>query len=584
MNIFAHFEARLREAVADAQAAGELPEGLDLSAVTVEPPREPEHGDIATNAALVLAKPAGRKPREIAEALAARLGRLEGVTSAEIAGPGFLNLRLSATFWQARIPEILREGAGYGASTMGGGERVNVEYVSANPTGPLHVGHVRGAVVGDALANLLEKAGYAVTREYYINDAGAQIDTLARSVYLRYLQARGREIGEIPEGLYPGEYLIPVGERLAEIHGDAWVDAAESVWLEPIKRAAVDAMMERIRRDLAKLGIVHEIFFSERELHESGRIDETLNWLGEHGYIYEGVLEPPKGKTPEDWEPRRQTLFTASAFGDDMDRPLKKSDDSYTYFAADIAYHYDKYRRGFHHMVLVLGADHAGYAKRMEAAVKAISGGEAVYDVRFCQMVRLFRAGEPVKMSKRAGSFITLGDVVDEVGAGVVRLMMLTRRNDAPLDFDFERVREQSKDNPVFYIQYAHARVQSALRKAGESFPDLDPSPAALESADLSRLSTPEEIALIKRLAAWPRTVESAARAHEPHRIAFYLYDLASEFHSLYNLGNDDRMRRFILEDNAALTAARLALIRAVAAVVASGLILLGVEPVEEMQ
>jgi len=584
MNVFTHFESRVREAVADAQVAGELPGDLNLAAISVEPPRDREHGDVATNAAMVLAKPAGKKPRDIAEALAARLGDVDGVETAEIAGPGFINLRLADAFWRARLPEILREDAGYGASAAGNGERVNVEYVSANPTGPLHVGHVRGAVVGDALANLLEKAGYAVTREYYINDAGAQIDTLARSVYLRYLQARGREIDGIPEGLYPGEYLIPIGEQLAEIHGDAWVDVEESVWLEPVKRFATDAMMELIRDDLAALGIEHEIFFSERELHESGRIDETLTWLTEQNYIYEGVLEPPKGKAPEDWEPRRQTLFKASSFGDDTDRPLKKSDGSYTYFAADIAYHYDKYRRGFHHMVLVLGADHAGYAKRMEAAVKAISGGAALYDVRFCQMVRLFRAGEPVKMSKRSGSFITLRDVVEEVGAGVVRLMMLTRRNDAPLDFDFEKVSEQSKDNPVFYIQYAHARVHSALRKAGESFPELETAPEALTEADLALLAAPEEIALIKRLTAWPRIVETAARAHEPHRIAFYLYDLASEFHSLYNLGNDDPKRRFIVDGDAAITAARLALIRAVAAVVASGLRVLGVEPVDEMQ
>jgi len=584
MNVFHLFEQLVNEAILAAQRAGELPEGLDLTNVAVEPPRDPAHGDVATNAALVLAKPAGRRPREIAESLARRLADVEQVTASEVAGPGFINLRMADRFWQARIPEILKEGPGYGASSSGGGARVNVEYVSANPTGPLHVGHVRGAVVGDALANLLEKAGYAVTREYYINDAGAQIDTLARSVYLRYLEARGQDIDVIPEGLYPGDYLIPVAQKLAEIHGDAWVNAEEPVWLEPIRHFATDAMMDLIRDDLAALGIEHEMFFSERELHESGRIRETLDWLAEQGLIYEGVLEPPKGKRPEDWEPRPQTLFKASDFGDDMDRPLQKSDGRYTYFAADIAYHYDKYRRGYHHMVLVLGADHAGYAKRMEAAVKAISGGNAVYDVRFCQMVRLFRAGEPVKMSKRSGSFITLREVVDEVGAGAVRFMMLMRRNDAPLDFDFAKVREQSKDNPVFYVQYAHARVHSALRKAGEVLPELDVTPAALAVADMARISEPEELALIRRLADWPRTVESAAAAHEPHRIAFYLYDLASEFHTLYNLGNDDPSRRFLRATDQALTSARLALIRSVAIVVASGLRLLGVEPVEEMQ
>jgi len=584
MNVFHHFEQLVADAIAAAGSAGELPADLATANVTVEPPRDPGHGDVATNAALVLAKPARQNPRDIAASLAGRLKSADGVASAEVAGPGFINLRMTDAFWRDRLPEILGEGPGYGASSAGGGARVNVEYVSANPTGPLHVGHVRGAVVGDALANLLEKAGYSVVREYYINDSGAQIDTLARSVHLRYLEARGRDIGNIPEGLYPGDYLVPVGEKLAEIHGDAWVDAEEEVWREPLRRFATDAMMDLIRVDLAALGIAHEVFFSERELHESGRIEETLDWLAGQGLIYEGVLEPPKGKTPEDWEPRPQMLFRASAFGDDSDRPLKKSDGSHTYFAADIAYHYDKYRRGFRHMVLVLGADHAGYAKRMEAAVKAVSGGEALYDVRFCQMVRLFRAGVPVKMSKRSGSFVTLREVVEEVGAGAVRFMMLTRRNDAPLDFDFVKVREQSRDNPVFYVQYAHARVQSALRKTAEILPELETAPAALAGADLTPLATPEEIALIRRLANWPRTVETAAAAHEPHRVAFYLYDLASEFHTLYNLGNDEPSRRFVQAGDAALTAARLALIRAVAAVLASGLRVLGVEPLDEMQ
>ncbi len=584
MNIFTHFRSRIIAAVEAAMADGALPPGLDTSRLSVEPPRDPAHGDIASNAALVLARAAGKPPRGIAEDLARRLVTEEEIEAAEVAGPGFLNLRIGADFWRARLPEILRAGTDYGTSKMGGGERVNVEYVSANPTGPMHVGHVRGAVVGDALANLLEKAGFEVTREYYINDAGAQIDVLARSVHLRYLEALGHDVGTIPEGLYPGDYLVPVGRKLAEIHGPRWVDAPESEWLEPIRHFATEAMMALIRDDLAALGISHEVFFSERSLHESGCVDETIRWLEEQGHVYEGVLEPPKGKAPpEDWEPRPQLLFRASAFGDDMDRPLRKSDGSYTYFAADIAYHYDKFRRGFRHMVLVLGADHAGYAKRMEAAVKAISGGAATYVVRFCQLVRLFRGGEPVKMSKRAGTFITLREVVDEVGAGAVRFMMLTRKNDAPLDFDFEKVKEQSRDNAVFYVQYAHARVHSALRRAVETFPGLATDAAALSDADIDLLADAEEIALVKRMAAWPRLVEAAAEAHEPHRVAYFLYDLASAFHSLYNLGNDDPARRFIIADNEALTRARLALIRAVALVLASGLQVLGVEPVEEM-
>ncbi|RMD90087.1 MAG: arginine--tRNA ligase [Alphaproteobacteria bacterium] len=584
MNIFTHFRDRIIAAIEAAVEDGTLPAGLPLARITVEPPREEAHGDLACNAALVLAGPSRRKPREIAEDLARRLAADAEIDRVEVAGPGFLNLRLAPAFWRARLPQILRTGTAYGSSDIGGGARVNVEYVSANPTGPMHVGHVRGAVVGDALANLLEKAGYAVTREYYINDAGAQIDVLARSVYLRYAEALGRDIGTIPEGLYPGDYLVPVGRKLAEIHGDRWLDAPESEWLEPIRSFATEAMMALIRDDLAALGVTHEVFFSERSLHESGRIDETIRWLEEQGYVYEGTLAPPKGKPPpEDWEPRPQLLFRASAFGDDMDRPLKKSDGSYTYFAADIAYHYDKFQRGFRHMVLVLGADHGGYAKRMEAAVKAISGGTALYDVRFCQLVRLFRGGEPVKMSKRAGTFITLRQVVDEVGPGAVRFMMLTRKNDAPLDFDFEKVKEQSRDNPVFYVQYANARVHSALRKAMQVFPELDTEPASLAEADLARLEDPEEIALIRRMAAWPRLVEAAAEAHEPHRVAYFLYDLASAFHSLYNLGNDDPARRFVIEADAALTRARLALIRAVALVLASGLGVLGVEPVEEM-
>lgn len=584
MNVFHHFETLVRRALDAAIAEGSLPPGLDPRSVAVEPPRDSSHGDVATNAALVLSKAAGMSPRAIAEILAPKLRMAAEVTEVAIAGPGFVNLRMSDEFWRARLPEVLGQGRGYGGSKLGAGETVNVEYVSANPTGPMHVGHVRGAVVGDALANLLEKAGYAVTREYYINDAGSQIDVLARSAYLRYTEACGREIGEIPAGLYPGDYLVAVGEALAAIHGDAWLDQPEDVWLEPIRQFSTDAMMELIRDDLKALGIVHEVFFSERALHQSGRVEETLRWLEGEGLLYQGVLEPPKGKTPEEWEPRPQTLFRASQFGDDMDRALKKSDGCYTYFAADIAYHYDKYARGFRHMVLVLGADHAGYAKRMEAAVKAISGGTATYDVRFCQLVRLFRGGEPLKMSKRAGTFITLREVVDEVGAGSVRFMMLMRKNDAALDFDFAKVKEQSKDNAVFYVQYAHARVMSAFRKAAEVMLGLDLSEQALHGADRSLLTGAEELDLLKAMAEWPRLIEAAAIAHEPHRVAFYLYELASKFHSLYNLGNDDAGRRFIIEGERALTLARLALIRAVAHVLASGLYVLGVEPVDEMQ
>jgi arginyl-tRNA synthetase len=583
MNVFAHFQSLLTTAIDESAAEGFLPPGLDLGPVTAEPPRDPDHGDVASNAALVLAKPAGKNPRQIAEDLSARLRRVPDVVAVDVAGPGFINLRFSQAFWQRALAAILRVGTDFGSSSMGAGGAVNVEYVSANPTGPMHVGHVRGAVVGDALANLLAKAGFSVTREYYINDAGSQIDVLAQSAYLRYCEARGRAVDSIPEGLYPGDYLVPVGQALAELHGDAWLDQPSDMWLEPIRSFATEAMMAMIREDLAALGITHEVFFSERSLHQSGRIDETIAWLEKEGYVYEGVLEPPKGKKLEDWEPRPQTLFRASRFGDDSDRPLKKSDGSYTYFAADIAYHYDKFIRGFNHMVLGLGADHAGYAKRMEAAVKALSAGKAIYDVRFCQLVRLFRDGEPVKMSKRAGTFITLREVVDEVGAGAVRFMMLMRKNDATLDFDFTKVKEQSKDNPVFYVQYAHARVQSALRKGEDTFPHARFDDAALESADLSLLQTPAEIALIQRLALWPRLIETAAVAHEAHRVAFYLSDVASDFHSLYNQGNDDPGRRFILEDHEDLSLARLALVRATGLVIASGLAVLGVEPLDEM-
>ena len=578
MDVFARFRDAVRAAVA------EVAPGLDAAAVTVEAPRDPAHGDLATNAAMALAKAAGRKPRELAEQLAAALARNPEVASAEIAGPGFINLRIANSVWRAVIPAALEAGPRFGDCAVGAGVSVNVEYVSANPTGPLHVGHVRGAVYGDALAALLEKAGYAVAREYYVNDAGAQVETLARSAHLRYREALGEAIGEIPDGMYPGEYLKPVGEALAARDGRKWLGRPEAEWLEPFRAFAVDAMMALVRRDLADLGVAQEVFFSERELHASGRIDAALGALEARGLIYTGVLEAPKGKAPEDWEPRPQTLFRATQFGDDVDRPLRKSDGTWTYFAADIAYHWDKIRRGFAEMIDVWGADHGGYVKRMQAAVKALSAGEAALDVKLCQLVRVMRAGEPVRMSKRAGDFITLRDVLDEVGRDVVRFIMLTRRNDAALDFDYAKVTEQSKDNPVFYVQYAHARIRSVMRNAAEAFPGRDLSPTALAGAPLDRLVDSAEIDLLKRIAQWPRTVEAAAQVHEPHRIAFYLHDLASAFHALWNKGNEDPGLRFIIAAEPDLAAARLALIEAVRTVIASGLAVMGVEPVEEMR
>ncbi|UTW57691.1 arginine--tRNA ligase [Kordiimonas sp. SCSIO 12603] len=583
MNVFTHFRGIIDTELAALSAAGDLPETLDTKNIAVEPPRDASHGDIATNAALVLSKQAKRKPRDIAELLAPRLEGLNDVDAVEIAGPGFINLRLASSFWQNQVLTILKDGKAFGSSEMGAGEPVNVEYVSANPTGPLHVGHTRGAVFGDALSNLLSKAGFKVSKEYLINDAGGQIDVLARSSYLRYCEAHGRDIGAIPEGLYPGEYLIPVGEMLKEKYGDKWLDADESEWIETIRDEATDAMMDLIREDLKVLGVEHEVFFSEKTLHKSGRIDEVIADLRERGHIYEGVLEPPKGKKPDDWEAREQTLFRATDFGDDVDRALQKSNGDYTYFGADIAYHYDKYQRGFKNMINVWGADHGGYVKRMQAAVKGLAE-DGDLDVKLCQLVRLFRDGEPFKMSKRSGNFITMRDVVDEVGRDVTRFIMLTRKNDAPLDFDFAKVTEQSKDNPVFYVQYAHARICSVIGKAQVAFADLDASDEALAGADVSKLSHESEIAMIQQCAAWPRMVEAAAEAHEPHRIAFFLYDLASEFHTFWNKGNDNPSLRFIIDGDEEMTKARLALIRSVALVIASGLEVLGVTPVEEMR
>lgn len=584
MNVFSHFRDEIVASLREIASAGDLPADLDFRAVTAEPPRDPSHGDVATNAAMVLARPASMKPRDIAALLAVRLERVDGVASVEIAGPGFINLRLVSGFWHDRLREVLRAGVAYGDSEIGAGRPVNVEYVSANPTGPLHVGHGRGAVFGDVLASLLSKAGFAVTREYYVNDAGAQVDVLARSAHLRYREALGESVGDVPEGLYPGEYLKEVGAALARKHGDAWLDKPEAEWLEPVREAAIAAMMALIREDLEAVGIRHDVFTSERALVEAGRVGEVLDDLEKRGFIYTGVLEPPKGKLPEDWEPRPQTLFRSTAFGDDVDRPLRKSDGEWTYFATDIAYHLDKYRRGFANMIDVWGADHGGYVKRMKAAVEAVTGGEADLDVKLCQLVKVLRSGELVRMSKRAGDFVTLREVVDEVGKGVVRFIMLTRKNDAPLDFDLAKVLEQSRDNPVFYVQYAHARVCSVLRNAAEMFPGEDLSDSALVNADLSLLAAPEEIDLIRMAATWPRIVEGAAEAHEPHRLAFYLYDLASQLHALWTKGRDQPELRFLIEDDRPLSLARLAMVRGVGIVVASGLGVFGIEPAEEMR
>ncbi len=585
MNIFSHFEARVADAAKALEAEGMLPAGANIGAVSVEPPRDPSHGDLATNAALVLAKPAGLKPRDLADAFKAKLEAGEGVKSVEIAGPGFINIRLEDRFWAGLLRAILEAGEGYARSDMGAGAKVNVEYVSANPTGPMHVGHSRSAVFGDALANLLAFTGHDVTREYYINDAGAQVDVLARSAYLRYREALGEDIGQIPQGLYPGDYLVPVGQALAEKHGDALLAANEAAWLPLVRATAIATMMDMIRDDLAAVGIHHDVFFSEKSLTDEGdKVAQTIADLEAQGYVYHGRLEPPKGKLPEDWEDREQLLFKATEFGDDTDRPLVKADGSYTYFAADMAYHRDKFRRGFKQMINVLGADHAGYVKRMQAAVRALTGGAGALDVKICQLVKLFRGGEPVKMSKRSGNFVTLREVVDEVGAPSMRFIMLYRKNDAPLDFDFVKVQEQSKDNPVFYVQYAHARAQSVFRNAQADMPHLDVNRAALLGADLNLLTDEFELALVKRMAHFPRTIEAAAHAHEPHRIAFYLHDVASDFHALWNRGKELPQSKFIVERNKNVTMARLALVAATADVLRTGLGILGVEAVNEMR
>ena len=577
LSLYAQYSALLDGVLDELQSEGKLPEEIDRKAVAVEPPRDPSHGDLATNAAMVLAKQAKTSPRALAEMIAPKLEAVPAVTSVEVAGPGFINLRLSPDAWRDELKTILNQAEAYGQSDIGGAERVNVEYVSANPTGPLHMGHCRGAVVGDALARVLEAAGFRVTKEYYVNDAGGQVDTLARSVHLRYRQALGEDIGEIPEGMYPGEYLKPIGEQLAAEFGDAYVGAPESEWLALFRSQAVAAMLDLIRHDLALLGIHHDLFASEAQLQKEGAVDAGLETLRAKGLVYEGTLERPKSLDEQDeWEPVELTLFKSTQFGDDQDRPMKKSDGSWTYFGADAAYHLRKAETA-DHLVNIWGADHAGTVKRVQSAVKALTDGRVDLDVKLVQMVRLFRAGEPVKMSKRGGTFVTLADVVREVGKDVVRFMMLTRRADAPLDFDFAKVVEASKDNPVFYVQYAHARISSLKRKASEAGVDL------ATAADLSRLDE-EELALVKLAAQFPRTVESAAMAHEPHRIAFYLYDLAAAFHALWNRGNDDPTRRFLLENNPQLSRARLELALAIGQIIRSGLDLMGVEAAEEMR
>ena len=589
-HLFADVLSRVHAVCVALGREGALPEGIDLSRVVVEPPKDAAHGDMATNAAMVLAKEAKAKPRDLADKIADRLRADPLIEKVDIAGPGFINLTLKTSAWFGALRSVLEQGNGYGRSAIGVAEKVNVEYVSANPTGPMHVGHCRGAVFGDALASLLSFAGYDVTKEYYINDAGAQVDVLARSAFLRYREALGEAIGEIPEGLYPGDYLVPVGKALAVEYGDKLTKQPEAEWLPVVRAKAIAMMMEMIKGDLAALNIRHDVFFSERSLNENGndRVGATIAELRAKGDVYEGRLPPPKGAPVEDYEDREQTLFRATAFGDDVDRPLKKSDGSYTYFASDIAYHKTKFDRGFLNMVDVWGADHGGYIKRVQAAIKAVTADKATLDVKIVQLVKLLRNGEPVKMSKRSGDFVTLREVVDEVGSDAVRFMMLFRKNDAVLDFDLAKVIEQSKDNAVFYVQYGHARGYSIFKNARETVPSLPEEAGArvafLRDAKIERLSDPVELSLIRQIALFPRIVEAAALAHEPHRIAFYLYDLASEFHALWTKGRDMPHLRFIIQNDAEVTIARLALVQGVVSVLASGLAVLGVHAPDEMR
>jgi arginyl-tRNA synthetase len=585
MNLFADFDTRIKNALETIDIVKDNRAAVDFGRVTVEAPRDASHGDVATNAAMVLAKPLGTNPRALAEIIVEKLKGEPDVADVNVAGPGFINIKVSVGYWQRLLSAMVVAGTDFGRSKMGEGHKVNVEYVSANPTGPMHVGHCRGAVVGDTLANLLSFAGYDVTKEYYINDAGSQIDVLARSVFLRYREALGEEVGEIPAGLYPGDYLVPVGRELADEYGIKLRAMPEEKWMPIIKEKAISSMMAMIREDLQALNVKHDVFYSERTLHagNAGPILSAINDLTFKGHVYKGTLPPPKGQLPEDWEDREQTLFRSTEVGDDMDRPLIKSDGSYTYFAADVAYFKDKFDRGFTEMVYVLGADHGGYVKRLEAVARAVSEGKSKLTVLLCQLVKLFRDGEPVKMSKRSGDFITLRDVVDEVGRDPVRFMMLYRKNSEPLDFDFAKVTEQSKDNPVFYVQYAHARCMSVFRQAKEAFPDLDASTADL-AAGSALISDVNELQLIAKLAEYPRLIESAASSQEPHRLAFYLYDLASSFHGHWNKGKDQPELRFVNDKNRELSVARLGLVNAVANVLKSGLALVGADAPAEMR
>jgi arginyl-tRNA synthetase len=585
MNIFSDFETRIKNTLETLDLVKEKRSEIDFARLTVEPPRDPSHGDVATNAAMVLAKPLGTNPRALADIIASALKGDSDISEVSVAGPGFINIRLSTAYWQRLLATMIEHGTNYGRSSIGAGHKANVEYVSANPTGPMHVGHCRGAVVGDALANLMAFAGYDVTKEYYINDAGGQIDVLARSVFLRYREALGEDIGAIPEGLYPGDYLVPVGQELAAEYGPRLHNMPEEDWLPIVKDKAIDAMMAMIRSDLDALNVHHDIFFSERTLHANGaqRIRQAINDLTFKGHVYRGTLPPPKGQLPEDWEDREQTLFRSTEVGDDIDRPLIKSDGSYTYFAADVAYFKDKYDRGYDEMIYVLGADHGGYVKRLEAVARAVSEGKAKLTVLLCQLVKLYRNGEPVKMSKRSGDFVTLREVVDEVGRDSVRFMMLYRKSSEPLDFDFAKVTEQSKDNPVFYVQYAHARCMSVFRQARDAFPDLDTAALDMKgSTDL--INDPNELQLVAKLAEYPRVVEAAAVAQEPHRLAFYLYDLASSFHGHWNKGKEQPELRFVNDKNRELSVARLGLVHAVASVLKSGLGITGTAAPEEMR
>lgn len=577
MNIYKHYQDKLDTALKS------IGDDFDTSRVVVEQPRDPSHGDMATNAAMVLCKQAGQNPRALAETLIPLIREMKGVESAEIAGPGFINFRLKQEAWADLLQDILTQGVHYGDNTIGQGQPVNIEYVSANPTGPMHAGHTRGAVIGDTLANLLDKAGYDVTREYYFNDAGTQVDVLARTAHLRYREALGEDIGDIPEGLYPGEYMREVGQALALRDGDKWLNKPEDVWMDPVREFAVDVMMKMIREDLKLIGIDHNQFTNERDIVENGTLETAFDFLKDRDLIYTGTLPPPKGKEMEDWEPVPLVLFRSSKFGDQQDRALKKRDGTWAYIMPDIAYHYDKIKRGYNLMLNVLGKDHAGYQERLEPTIDAFSNGEAKLKVIYNAIVKVFKDGELVRFSKRSGNIITLREMVEEVGADAVRFFMMTRTPDAEMEFDFDKVVEQSKDNPVFYVQYAHARCCSVMRNAAEMFPDLDLSAENLKDADLSKIDDPESLRLIQVMAMWPKMVESAAEAFEPHRIAFYLNDLASEFHSLWAKGRDDTTLRFLDADDMALSASRLALVRGVMTVIASGLAIMGVKPAEEM-